>query len=677
MRTPSRAAIRVLLASLSTVLALPGCIEDASVTLPKTANLTRNRSVVVDASMCVLGDGSLVACPANPSSLVNGIQVAGLRGVNGVPLAAIPLDVAAAKTNFGSLHAYWTRLPVGYGCGATLQGIFPNRNAAHEDAGGKTATASFNFTAFQPLLAAAREANTVPLWTAAYDLGDGLGSCVYENGQQKGTGMADPAKWAKVVRQVARYFDRELPSKNAETPSCKVAAGTTRPWDCSPSIFNIEYGRDPFGAGGFTQATLPQWLNGYVYFATELRQEFPLPGNDVNLIGPSVVIQGELGLNGSPIYAFIDFLADPAKNFLNPGKRLALSYLSIEIEAGSPLEAHKIASAVATYAAGKKLLKEDSLRQCFNAAVLCTNGGACTNNLCSGTNVLCANAPLPCQTGEVCGADNKCRNDGTVIVPLWVTDLRPSKSSVLPEFIAQDPALYSAWVGAFFAATKTLWQGVVSEAVSGNAVRFPTVVAGSITDDQLAKTATDSTLIWYASETMPQSVTAGSLKPAAWQSFWFNEGFLARHQRLSVQHGPDPLKTSGTESSNPNRGLILLATREKCTNDVGTDVDCITDSKMPAVTKDRKRMIRVLISDMDVGNPGESAVLEHQLRLQIDSLPADVKTVGYRWAYMDGGKLSWSGFVFPEQGLADVTDGSLHLTRTVPVPSVHYIEFLF
>ena len=58
-------------------------------------------------------------------------------------------------------------------------------------------------------------------------------------------------------------------------------------------------------------------------------------------------------------------------------------------------------------------------------------------------------------------------------------------------------------------------------------------------------------------------------------------------------------------------------------------------------------------------------------------LPDDVKTVGYRWARMDGTTATWSGFVFPEQGVADVHNGTFHIERTVGVPSMHYFEFLY
>ena len=83
-------------------------------------------------------------------------------------------------------------------------------------------------------------------------------------------------------------------------------------------------------------------------------------------------------------------------------------------------------------------------------------------------------------------------------------------------------------------------------------------------------------------------------------------------------------------------------------------------------------------------------ILEHMLRIEVKGLPKDTKTVGYRWAYMDGTDKTWckpdltqSGapmnckFEFPEQGLLDITDGTFHFSRNVGVPSMHYLEFLY
>ncbi|MBI5608491.1 MAG: hypothetical protein HY902_06380, partial [Deltaproteobacteria bacterium] len=49
-----------LLAAVLAAAGLTGCVEEATVTLPKSYNAVRNRSVQIDASKFVATDGSLV-----------------------------------------------------------------------------------------------------------------------------------------------------------------------------------------------------------------------------------------------------------------------------------------------------------------------------------------------------------------------------------------------------------------------------------------------------------------------------------------------------------------------------------------------------------------------------------------------------------------------------------------
>ena len=616
--------------------ALAGCIDEVTAPLPANANATRMRSVRIDAAQCVLQDGTLVACPDASKAVANGLKASGMRGVNGAPVVAVDVDKSDLyAANYGNLHGYWARIPVGYGCDCTLQGLFPDGNKSEAD------SASYKLDCLTGLIGAVRDANSVPVWTAAYNLGDGKGpngaaTCTFANGEQAGTAITNPAKWAKVVRYIAKYYDRDLPGTKAALPACNPPpTNPTKPWDCTPSLFNLEFGRDPFGAGGFadTAAGRQQWLAAYKAFASELRVEFPVPGNDVNLIAPSIVLKGEAAVadttsaTRSPIFDFIDYVV---------AGKVPLSYLSMEIEAATPVEARKIVLAVTKYAATKGLKYEKGLH----------------------------------------GAD------GTGAIPIWITDLRLSKPPLAS--VAADSARLSAYKGAFFAATKILWEGLVSEAITGYAMRTPTVDKAKSSAADVGKTARDSDLMWFgqADET---ALPNGSPKQAAWHSFWFNDGFLGAQQMLKVDPGLDPLNLTGKPSSDPNYGLILTATRQACVDSLGAAADCVSASKdgYDAVTAGKQHTVHLLVADLAVetGSTGKE-ILEHMLRIQVDNLPKDLKIAGYQWAHMDGMTQTWTdwmtnGFTFSEQGLVDVTGGSLHLTGTVPVPSLHYIQLFY
>ncbi len=633
-----------------------GCIDDSYVTLDKNTNKVRARSVVIDAGQCLKKDGAFVDCAtANPFDLR---RVSEMRGVIGAPKSALALDSDTnTRANFGRLSALYSRVPMGYGCAATLQGIFNKPNPTENQIKDIN---NYNLTALEALIGAVRNARPVLLWTAGYGLGDGKNTCNYKAntlhqggkavGEQQGAPIKDPAKWAKVVRRIAKYYDRDLPAKNKDTTSCKNPQGGIKPWDCSASIYNIEYGRDPDGAGGFTDKTKTTWLEGYKQFASELRKEFPWPENTVHLLGPSVVLKGEIsvqntkpGTKRSWLFDFVDYVVD---------QKLSINFLSFEVVASSPTEAHAIIESVYNYAAAKKM-----------------------------------------------------ENDSGVPIQLFLADLRLDTSK-LPATIREDPARLSAYEGSFWSATKMLVQGMVVGATVGRAVRFPTEHPGSDTPENIAATALDSNLMWYNNS----SIAQGEVKPAAWHAFWFNDGFLGggggaldwetdklkattdtvamarAKSMLRVQHGPDAL--GGNEKK--EEGLIVTATRENCVypaNDpkIGEPKDCVEDidpntgekkTRFPAVTEGRKRALRVMVSDGDF-EPSGKEVLEHQLRVHVTNLPKDVKTIGYRWARMNGNDLTFGGFVYPEQGVIDVQDGKCAITRSVAVPSLHYFEFLY
>lgn len=633
-----------------------GCMTDPQATLPKDTNEVRMRSVVIDAATRRHKDGSFKACATIATKDMR--RVAEMRGVIGAPIKALELDDdanAKAKT-YGNLSAFWSRIPMGYGCDHSIQGIFPDGTKD------PNIIANYNFNKLDDLVGAVRNARRVPLWTAGFGLGDGKGTCAYGNvgmteagkpvaeqlGAVIGNADADITRWAQVVRRITKRYNRDLPAEKKSEIVCNPPAGQEKDWRCSASLFDIEFGRDPNGAGGFTTATKSTWLKTYKAFAKEMREEFPYPANSVLLYGPSVVIRSSAEASNTDasdpkrswLYDFIDYVV---------AQKLALSVLSFEVEAATPVEARDIAKHVRAYA-DKKGLKDES--------------------------------------------GNPIR--------LFVTDLRLNDSKV-PESLAKDATRFSAYLGAFYSATKILWQGYVDGATVGRVMRFPTKNPSEFSPTELAQTALDSDLLWFD---QPKPVSPGDLKPGAWHAFWFNSDFLgsgggtldgcadpkgcpdiaanARHKGMVVvEHGPDAVGLSGEVESNEVRGLIAIATRENCVSSavdqLGQPIDCVAAGEFPfpAVTEGRKRVIRAMVADLHVTVPSAKEVLMHNLRVEVKGIPTDAKTVGYRWARMDGTAASWGGFVFPEQGVLDVHDGVFHVQRTVAVPSMHYFEFLY
>ena len=663
-------AIRSAAVALTAVALLAGCVDEAhlTVTLPENANEVRLRSVRVQADRCVKTDGSYTNC--SEIQAIDQLRVEQLRGVNGAPVAAVELDKTGVleKETFSKTSAYWVRLPIGHGCETTLQGLFRKAGADLEN------IANYQRTAFEQLLGEVRSQGGEPLWTVGYGLGtdkDGKLVCEYENKEQKGTPITDAKTFAKVVRRLAKYYDRDLPEqKKKEDIACTadLSAGEKRPWYCGPTLFNIEFGRDHFGAGGMVKSKdLQTWLDAYTELWKELRQEFPWPANSVRIIGPSVVLNGQLSIanpektnpNRSPLFDFIDYVAS------NKAKGVGLSMLSFEVIATSAQEAYTIVAAVREYADKQGLKNEDDQP-----------------------------------------------------IPLFVTDLRLDKANLsLPDTLKNDPVRFSAYEGVFYAGTKMLLQGayqsdkvvhphLVTDATVGRVVRFPTMDPAQATAKQVAENALPSDLIWYGDKAaVDPTLREGDLKPAAWHAFWFHESFLgggggkltgrecvvngkdcvdaraeaARKGLVKVEYGPDALALSGTKKSTDTGRFLIMATRESCVDAIGAPVDCVTDHSFPAVTVGRKRMVRVMVADYDVDNssPNDKEVLEHHLRLQVDGIPADAQTVGFRWARMNGILPTWKDFSYPDQGLLQVSNGSFNFDRPVAVPSLHYFEFLF
>lgn len=656
---------------LPTSLILAGCVEEATVTLPKDYNEFRNRSVRIDAGKLATKGGTpfdIGGFEKDPTGIklgklldytadcigsncsefkkvsTDGIKATSMMGVGGTVKPVLTSDdtnPALFNQTVRQLYPSTLRIPMGYGCKAMMQGMFPDRKKD------TAAIDNYDLKAMDELINVTRGVGLYPLWTVGYDIGTVGEACTYENGEVKGKPIADPKQFAKAAARIAQWYDFDLPKKSNDpkdgNPLCLSTEKITKPWFCSHTIVNVEFGRDPFGAGGYTKDTKAAWLEAYRQFALEMRAVFTVPGNDVKLIGPSVVIKSDLEVQDptsasrSPIFDFIDFVVDP-KNKPEKADRVPLSYLSMEIEASSPTEARSIVKRVSDYAAAKGLKFEKGL------------------------------------FGE----------DGTKPIPIWVTDLRIKN---VPEAVARfndpknaayDTWRFSSWRGGFVTSTKILWQGLVDEATIGSTIRFPTLDPATTDAVQLAITAKDSDFVWFGQEKVP----SGALKPAAWPGFWFHPDHMGGEQLVAVQHGPDALGMSSKQATDPEQGIVVMATRTTCVNANKVPSDCVpnaSDSPTSATfyTKGKRNILRVLVTDFQVELKGGKEVLEHKLRVQIDGLPSDAKVAGYKLAWMDGTASTWSEILYREQGFADITNGALSFTRTVPVPSVQFFELYF
>lgn len=670
-----------------------GCVEEKTVSLPEAYNVTRNRSVRVDASKFLKRDKELkdattltptqvleytgvcigANCGEFKAPVTDGAKVTSLQGVNGTLKTLVPTDNDQSplfNSSARSLYATWMRIPSGYGCKPLMQTLFPDRTKPAGDVQKNPGDiANYNLDGLSALIAATRQTSAMPVWTVGYDLGTVGQTCDYKDGEPQGQPIQDPDKWAAVMGNIAEWYDRVMPAqKNDEKTGDALCLSKdknlVKPWYCSHTLIAFEFLRDPFGAGGYkadVAGDRAKWLEAYKRFAMELRtKHFWLPANGVvKIIGPSVVIKGDLSVqdttsaNRNPIYDFIDYVVSPTNFYkyvsgkdasgkeITENVRLPLSHLSLEIEASTPGEARQIVQRIADYAALKGLKSEKF----------------------------------------VDGAT------GNEAIPIWVADLRISK---LPAPVANlndpkgkmyDPFRVSAWKGGFFAATKMLWQGLVSEATLGQLVRVPTMDPDAAAADKQAilASARDSDYLWFGQE----KITAGALKPSGWYGFWFHPDYQGGKQLVSVQHGPDALGLTGKQLVNPDDGIVVMATRTSCVNSQGAPTLCVPESassgeKNAFVTSNKKGVLRIMVADYQVEATGGLENLEHNLRIQVDGLPAGSKVAGYRWAWMDGTPPgTWTDFVYRELGIVDITSGSTSFTRTVPVPSVHYLELFY
>jgi len=654
------------------------CSEEATVVLPANTNEVRNRSVRVDASKLSTKGGTPIDvagfetdpsgdkakklldytaacvganCHEFKATATDGVKVASLMGINGTAQHAFATDDANPKLfkdSFSRLYTGWHRIPVGYGCKAMMQTLFPDRT---KDV---AAIDNYNLAALDKLIESVRTAGAWPVWTIGYDIGTAGEACVYDKGEVKGKPIQDPARFAKAAARIASWYDFHLPEKKkAEQggdPLCRDKTVAQPPWYCNASVVDFEFLRDPFGAGGYTKDTKAGWLEAYRQFAIEMRQTFALPSNGVRLIAPSIVITSDLDVQDtasatrSPIFDFIDFVVDP-KHATKDWARLPLSCLSLEIEASSPVTARSIVERVAAYAEKKGLKYEAGL---FG-------------------------------------------NPGTAPIPICIMDLRiiPPANSVAAKLADKtNAATYdgwrsSAWRGGFLTATKMLWQGLVTDATIAAAVRFPkedpaTLSSTALAPADLIAKLRDSDLLWYSEDKIP----SGALKPMAWPGFWLHPSHMGGQQIVTAQQGPDALGMSSKQLNNPEKGIVVLATRSSCVNANRSPTACVVDaasspSSSSFYAKGKQNLLRVLVTDFQVEMMGSKEVLEHKLRVQVDGLPSTAKVAGFQMAWIDGTAPTWSEVIYRDQGFVDITNGSLGFTRNVQVPAVLFYEVYF
>ncbi len=178
---------------------------------------------------------------------------------------------------------------------------------------------------------------------------------------------------------------------------------------CWPRMFQVEYGRDPFGAGGWAWSEMQDWLSGYGALADAVRQRFPVPANDVSVGGPSTIEFASQPANSPEMAAFLAYLATTGRK---------ISFLSAEIEAADPAGVVRVI---------------DRMRSAADAAGI--------------------------------------QPDRSVRLPLHVSDLRLDPSA-WPESIRGDFDLQSTWLGAFYLGSAIMLEGKAELLTTGRTEPF-------------------------------------------------------------------------------------------------------------------------------------------------------------------------------------------------------------
>jgi len=629
-------------AANTTPVSQPGTGDDApGADLGSPSDLAESdrRLVVIHADTCALKSGGFTACAT--SKVAPLYRVNGLRGFNGAPVPDVvgdklPDPVAAVRP----AAPLFVRLPTGHDCRATLPGLFTKAAPTVDDA---EDPANFAFAPLDKHIAAVRALKAVVLWTTGLSLGTGNpnkganGACAYKDGRSAGPKPSEHAVFARAVRTVARYYNRLLPQQSAALAECKAGAPLPKPFYCRANIYNIEFGRDPTGPGGFVRndSGKAAWLAMYDAWSDELRKEFPWPENTVSLLAPSIVLDkaaldaAKPSLEAQWLRAFIDHLSKA---------KTALQSISVELRADSPSQALALAAWVRAYIDKRKLVNT---------------------------------------------------TDGRVW--LFVTDLVAAPSAV-PAALADDPVRRSTWLGAFHMAVRSLWQRVVDGATLGHAMRRPTIDPTTADPAKLQSTALDSDFVWFAGD--PELI--GKPRPAAWAARLFgNEIMGGGCNALDMWPGTTdedhPVEAARAQSmvkSESDAALIVpLAVKLNCVDDKGAATTCPSatllknaglskDASQAPKTEGRTRAVRFSIADLDYDNAA-AKTQKHGLTVRIRGLPADVEDVLVLRARQPAGRPTFGAHAFEYQATFPVTDGVADIPVVVTVPSMHYGVVLY
>jgi len=158
----------------------------------------------------------------------------------------------------------------------------------------------------------------------------------------RGAGLTDIKAYVAGVLATMQWLDYTVPAAN-KTAECAALAGMPRgsarvrafKWYCFPNLWQLEYGRDPFGAGGFTPATRETWLEGF----RELAKGFKAccSHDDRVLFGPGTVEDGRATTISEPLAWFLDDAV---------AQHTPMGGISVEIEADDPVQASAVVDKV-------------------------------------------------------------------------------------------------------------------------------------------------------------------------------------------------------------------------------------------------------------------------------------------------------------------------------------------
>jgi hypothetical protein len=137
--------------------------------------------------------------------------------------------------------------------------------------------------------------------------------------------------------------DLTIPAQNHQAGLCGTKAKGEGQRLCVPPAFLVECVRDPFAAFGFTGADTNDWLDGYREFSTAMRKEFPLPGSDIAILAPSLVVdlvapQAQVDATMKRMEGFLEYVQVHS---------LPISLISYGVIAGSAKQVANLAKDIA------------------------------------------------------------------------------------------------------------------------------------------------------------------------------------------------------------------------------------------------------------------------------------------------------------------------------------------